>query len=368
MGGRKAIVLMPNVLITAAAHPGARGFCKSLENWAPDVTTIGTESNRTKAHASFTDHQYIVPRADEEGYVSSLQYIISEHSIDFIHIQSDLELLILADRLDELAVQSFLPSTEAITLCFDKFETATTLRNYGVPVPESHLIERPSDITTARDAFGLNFWLRSNTGGGGHGSLHVSDSTVYDLVEYWIDEYDGWEEFAAWEYLPGTNYGVDSLWNDGEPVVSHLKTRGNYGFSTGVFTSVTGATNVIHSVADSDERDKVLGIAHDAIRAVSDNPEGIFTVDLKGDSDDVPKVTELNPGRFLGTSGLYFGYAEHPLPEVYLDIVFGTNRAADRDMPNKRTLLRFFDQPPVLLTTSEYTKMVDENSDSFKIY
>jgi carbamoyl-phosphate synthase large subunit len=256
-----------------------------------------------------------------------------------------------------------------VTLCFDKFDTAKQLQTDNVPTPESVLIESSADIEAARDRFGLNFWLRSNTGGGGRGSLHVENRSIYDLVNYWIDEYDGWGEFAAWEYLPGANYGVDSLWKNGEPVLSHVKRRGNYGFSSDILSSVSGATNVIHSLSDSDERQRVLETAHNAVRSVAESPNGLFTVDLKADSNEIPKVTELNPGRFLGTSGLYFGYTDHPLPKIYLDIgCNGSSHQSIKNVPEGNTLLRFFDQPPIVMDTDKYTGITGRSHNMFKVY
>lgn len=55
------------------------------------------------------------------------------------------------------------------------------------------------------------------------------------------------------------------------------------------------------------------------MRATSDKPHGVYCVDMKEGSDGVPKVTEINIGRFFTTSN-FFAHAGLNMPAMYLEL------------------------------------------------
>ena len=125
--------------------------------------------------------------------------------------------------------------------------------------------------------------------------------------------------------MPGRNIAFHSLWKDGELVTSMARERLEYIYSYLAPSGIMGTPAVQKTVLDKE----VNKISTEAVLAVDSNFNGIASVDLKENTEGVPCVTEINPGRMFTTS-FFFSYASKTLfhdfriniPYLYTKLAF----------------------------------------------
>ena len=163
----------------------------------------------------------------------------------------------------------FLPSYEEVKLCQDKAKTAEVLGNLA---PKT-------------------FWVRDTQGAGGKGAQMCS------------------------EYLPGRNYSCELVYRAGELLGHFTKERLSYRVgSVDPLVNGIGSSAVSRCISSS----RIVDIAKDAVERVSKHcdtvPNGVYSADFKENEDGQPKVTEINAGRFLTASYVYFYSTGYNLP------------------------------------------------------
>nr|NIP67063.1 ATP-grasp domain-containing protein [Candidatus Bathyarchaeota archaeon]NIR17562.1 ATP-grasp domain-containing protein [Desulfobacterales bacterium]NIU81251.1 ATP-grasp domain-containing protein [Candidatus Bathyarchaeota archaeon]NIV67901.1 ATP-grasp domain-containing protein [Candidatus Bathyarchaeota archaeon]NIW16345.1 ATP-grasp domain-containing protein [Candidatus Bathyarchaeota archaeon] len=156
--------------------------------------------------------------------------------------------------------------------------------------------------------------LRAIRGAGGRGSLPVEN---LDHARAWVDYWEGWGSFVAEEYLPGRNMAWQALYKSGELITSLVWERIEYIISHVSPSGITGTPSVARIIENKDVDD----VAIDVVDSLTQEPNGIFSIDFKENRDQVPYVTEINPGRFFTPSYLYVE-AGFNLPEIYLKLAF----------------------------------------------
>ena len=103
------------------------------------------------------------------------------------------------------------------------------------------------------------------------------------------------------EYLPGKNIACDSLWYNGKMIASFTRERLEYPFKHISPSGITGTPTVSRIIID----ERINEIAKKAILASDSNPNGSYAVDLKGNKEDKPIVTEIDSGKFHTTTALW---------------------------------------------------------------
>jgi len=135
-------------------------------------------------------------------------------------------------------------------------------------------------------------------------------------INYW-QHFKGldYPDFMVSEFLPGHEYAWQSLWYNGELVCAQARERIEYIFGNLTPSGQTSSPSVAKTV----NRDDINEIGEAAVKAVSDRPRGVYCVDMKEGADGVPKVTEINIGRFFTTSN-FFAHAGLNMPAMYLEL------------------------------------------------
>ena len=331
------------VLVTGAAGAPALGYVRSLRMAPEPFHLIGVDCNKYQLLAAETDERYLVPRASDPGYIPILRDLIEETGAELLFAQPDVEVAVLSRRRDELPVRTFLPASETVALCQDKYRSFAQWQAAGLPVPETRLLQTEDDLRGALIDFG-NTWLRAAEGAAGRGSLHTSDFTQ---ARTWIDSHDGWGSFTAARYLSPRSVTWQSIWHDGELIVAQGRERLQWEFADRAPSGVTGITGAGITIRDA----QVDETARRAILAIDPKPHGIFAVDMTRDAAGVPNPTEINIGRFFTTT-LFFAAAGLNMPYIYTKLAFGE----EPPLPDERLnplepgllWLRGMDREPVL--------------------
>lgn len=311
------------ILLTGIGGSASSNYLDSLmiSNLTP--TIIGVDSSPEMITLSTVKDKFLIPRADDQEYMSDLIKLIDKFEIDVIHMQPDAEVRVVSANRDIVKAGIFLPEHAAITLASDKEKFAVKMRISNVPVPISGDGAKKSAFKdTCDQLFSIipKLWVRARSGAGSRASLPVSTSEqAVNWVEWWINEKNlSWQDFQISEFLPGNEYALQTIWQDGVLISAEARVRVKYLYG---FLSPSGQSST-PSVARTTSKPEVYEIGIKAIRALSSNPNGIFCVDMKTDYDGAIKVTEINAGRFFTTSN-FFAHAGVNMPEMSVRAAMG---------------------------------------------
>jgi carbamoyl-phosphate synthase large subunit len=314
---------MRRILVTGAGGAAAANFVHSLRLAPEPFFVVGSDASKFHLELAPVDARYLLPRADDPGYLEELNGLVAEERIDVVHPQPEQEVLELARNHDRVGAATLLPSVEAVALCQDKAAFAARIAEAGLPAPR---FARPHTEDDLRDATaGIletreRAWVRAVRGAGARASLPVSSpEQAIAWVRYWI-EMRGLEvsDFMVSEFLPGREFAFQSVWLDGELVTSAARERLEYVFGHLMPSGQSSSPSVARTV----HREDVNELAAQAVEAVDPQATGVFCVDLKEDEQGRPLVTEINAGRFFTTSN-FLAEAGANMPYEYVRLALG---------------------------------------------
>ena len=214
------------------------------------------------------------------------------------------------------------------------------------------MLNSPDDLRKAFGLLGEKIWIRATEGGGGRGALPTDD---YEFARIWVDRFNGWGTFTASKLLSKDTVTWLSIWYRGELVVAQTRKRLSWNFANRTLSGVTGVTRVGQTCSDP----AVDSLSLDAIKAVDDQPHGIYGVDITYGHDALPYVTEINISRFF-TTHYFFTKAGLNMPEIFCNIALDGNfPSLDKKinpLPDDLLWIRGMDVEPVLTTLDKLKK------------
>lgn len=164
---------------------------------------VAVDASWSAPGLEYADEGYVVPRADESGYVSALNAVLERESVDYVVPTNDVELLVLASHRDSLAACTTLlmPPESGVQTCADKLSTASLFSDLELRTPETVTAEEALDD-------GLEFPVVIKDRG------HDAATRGFDLAESrgelvsLVKQYDS---PIVQEYVDGREYTVDIL-------------------------------------------------------------------------------------------------------------------------------------------------------------
>lgn len=255
--------------------------------------------------------------------LTEIQQVIADYDIGFIHAQPDPEVRWLGEYRHMLSAGTFLPSSRVLRLCEDKLATARELGPDLAPVSD---LLGPEQF----NRLGGSAWMRLRRGAGSMGALPVHD---YKMADQW---WRHWQrarglDASAWmlaEILPGRDLSWTGVYSGGRLIASACKERESLMGASRNPANISSTATVQRIVVRPD----VNAQCESAVSRIDSDAQGIWMIDLREDDEGVPKVTEINCGRF-GTTSLFWARASvgrlGNLPLTYLDV--GTSQP-ERDV------------------------------------
>ena len=334
------------ILLTGCGGTPTQNIVWALRQFGDRYRIIGAEYDKYKLWLTTGfDARYVVPRADHEDYIGTINDICDAEGVALIHAQPDPEVKALSANRDELRAPMFLPTADIVALCHDKFAIKERLTAGGVGTAESIVINEPDDIDRALATLGDKIWVRAVSGAAGRGALPIEKA---EHGRMWVDYWRGWGSFIAEQFLPGRNLAWQGVYHDGELIGSIAWERLEYVMPSVAPSGITGTPAVSRLIND----DQVHEIGKKTIASVDPKPHGVYGVDMKGNVDGNPFVTEINPGRFFQPSFIY-GQAGYFIVRRFFEL--GLGHEAERPLevravvPENLYWTRGLDLAPVLM-------------------
>jgi biotin carboxylase len=306
---------MVRVLVLGAGGPAGVNTCRALNAAGHEV--FARDAN--PAHLVWCK-----PYADTTWEVA-----------DLVIPQPDSLVLELAQRGSE--PPSFLPSLATVLVCQDKFQAGIVWRRAGLRTDPSVLVDSIPCLDAAQE-LGYPHWLRARHGAGAKGAI---------LARSWKEErhwFGFWRErdpsidLVAEAFLPGRDLSWASVWHKGEVKAAFARERLEYLYPHLTPEGLTGTPTRARIVCEP----AVDEMAAAAVRAIDEEPHGIFSVDLREDADGVPRPTEINAGRFSTTVGLWSLQPGSNLVNAAVELAL-TGSCEFEPLPEGLTLSRHID-------------------------
>jgi carbamoylphosphate synthase large subunit len=309
------------VIISCAGSGGANNLIRSIRasKYGDSVTTVGVDANKYLINKALSEHKYVVPYGSDEGYLDAINEIVARHDADLFIPQHETEILEVAKRRDELDCRTLLPKAETVELCLDKYRLNQRLDELGFQVPKTVSIGEMS-ISEAFEELAPGeqpLWCRTRFGSSSFEAQPMySVEQARQWVTYWTERAGfSREEFTFSEFLPGRDFHILTLWNDGELLIGKGNERNQYffGVNTGVATPLVG-----RQLYDEDLQRTCEEIA----RSLDVEATGNFGFDFRQDPDGVPKLTEINIGKFSMVNHFFNFSGDYNMAEIFLNVCF----------------------------------------------
>lgn len=337
---------MLTVLVTGAGGNIGTSMIRGLRKWDRNVYVVGTDVSKYYSFLSQADETYRVPPASDEEYFDHLSEIVEEESVDVVLPSNGWEVKALSGRPDAVSAATALPEGDPVGVFQDKWKLSQALDDTDIPKPESILVEEPSDVETAVNTISTaDVWVRG---------IEIKDypgrrMRHRDRIVDWIDYHDGWGSSTISAYLGGADLTWLGVYDEGTLVCSQSRQRLDYGESRSWGTGAPTVSRTIH-------RDDLNELGRRSIEAVDDDPNGVYFADFRADEDDVPHLTEVNPGRLGTTSSAFYLRAGLNLTALLVQIALGEDYDAPRTFDALSEDLHYISKAscdPVIVTGAE---------------
>lgn len=294
------------VLITACGNVYMPGTTDSIRNNGErKIRLIGADMNHDDTILQMVDQYYQVPRGDDPSYADAILDICVKEHVDVVIPIMSVELVTLAQNADKFAkagVALSVSNLEALKIANNKLALFEYMQENGIPTPKFMPVREVADVDRAVEYIGVPVVFKTTEGSGSRGMRIIDPSksrfdilfhekptsayvTLQDFKET-LQEGD-MPEMLAMEYLPGHEYSVDLLCEDGKVFYS-LCRRG-----LNVQTSII----LDGVVEDKPEITQLCSQVAEKLKLT-----GNIGFDVKERSDGTPVIMECNPRATAGIS------------------------------------------------------------------
>ena len=319
------------VLITACGNVYMPGTTASIRNNGErKIRLIGADMNHDDTILQMVDQYYQVPRGDDPNYAKVLLDICIKEHVDVVIPIMSAELVALAENEEmfrDAGVTLSISNLESLKIANNKLALFEYMKANGIPVPKFWMVNSVEDVDAAIEHIGVPVVFKTTEGSGSRGMRIIDPSkSRFDILfhEKPTSAYVTLQDFKetlqegdmppmlAMEYLPGHEYTVDMLCDNGKVLYNMCRRGLNVQTSIildGVVEDKPEITNLCAQVAEKLKLTGNIGF------------------DVKERADGTPVIMECNPRATAGVSEftasgvnlLYLNIKRclgEPLPEV----------------------------------------------------
>jgi len=296
------------VLITGAGAPGAPGIIKSLRLVKErKIKIIGVDMDKNAVGFTVVDKYYLVPPAEDKNFIKKIKIITKEEKVNVIIPLVTLELFKFAkykNDFEKKGIKVSVSELESVKIANNKYLLMKHCIENNIPTPAFKLVKNYKKFEKA--VFDLdypkkNVCFKPPVSMGLRGFRVLTKKldrlellmkqkptnvlTTLEEVRPVLKNARPFPELIVMEYLPGEEYSVDVLVNEGEPliVVPRLREKLKMGISF-VGTAINDK--------------EIINYSKRIVETLKLN--GNIGFQFKRDKNGIPKIIECNP-RVQGT-------------------------------------------------------------------
>jgi biotin carboxylase len=344
------------VLVTSAGNAPSNNLARSLRAGSEPVFIVGCHDDQFVLKNSAADMNYRIPPTGHPQWARTLRDVLEAEAVQLIIPTVDADVTALSHARERLHRYLFLPSASLLETCQDKYRLIALLRDHGLDVPATYPVEDPKGITGIfrKLGGGRPLWCRVRTGAGALGALPVqTPEQARSWIRYWSEMRGvAASSFILSEYLPGRDFGCQSLWKNGELVLVKTYERLSYLGTGRQPAEISSAAALSKTVAEP----RVVDACVKAIRLLDARVSGIFSVDLKENVSGVPCITEINAGRFSSATNIVDLVGMHNMAATFVRLARGepVELRQKYDAVEDWYMLRGIDGLPCIFHASEF--------------
>ena len=291
------------VLITAAGNvfmPGTTACLKN--NGERNIRLIGADMNDDKTMLEMFDAYYPVPRGDDPKYVDTILEICKKENVDIVLPIMSVELNELSKNKKKFESEGIYVSVsdiESLKIANDKLSLLNYMKKSGIVCAEFYEVNSIQELEARVRTLGYpekRVCVKTTNGSGSRGFRILDankskfDAFMHDkpnsntiqleeMVEI-LKEADIFPRLLVMEYLPGTEYTVDLLVDNGKVLCNCCRKSTNMENSImldGIIDDNKAVLEVCAKVAENLKLDGNIGF------------------DVKERKDGTPIIMECNP-------------------------------------------------------------------------
>lgn len=294
------------VLITACGNVYMPGTTASIKNNGErKIRLIGADMNHDDTILQMVDQYYQVPRGDDPNYAKAILDICVKEHVDVIIPIMSAELITLAENEEmfrNVGVTLSISNLESLKIANNKLALFEYMKANDIPVPKFWQVNSVEDVDPAIEHIGVPVVFKTNEGSGSRGMRIIDPSkSRFDILfhEKPTSAYVTLQDFKetlqegdmppmlAMEYLPGHEYTVDMLCDNGK-VLYNMCRRG-----LNVQTSI-----ILDGVVE--DKPEITNLCAQVAEKLKLN--GNIGFDVKERADGTPVIMECNPRATAGVS------------------------------------------------------------------
>ena len=227
------------ILVSAAGSPTMPGQIKCFKNNGErNIRIVGVDMLDDPITRQLVDVFYQVPAAEDPAYCDCLLNICKKEKVDIYFTNISAEVSAISKRkseFDDIGTIVSMSNLESIKTANNKLETYRVLKASGISVPEFYEIKSVEDFKKSCVALGypdkaVCLKVVNSSGSRGvriidskksryqifvHGKPNSFYTSYEDMISI-LEEADELDEMMLIPYLPGNEYTVDLLADNGE--------------------------------------------------------------------------------------------------------------------------------------------------------
>lgn len=348
------------LLFTSAGNGSSNNLARSIRAGAGSSYIVGCNADQFSLKKSDADRNYVVPPADHPEWGAVLHWIMKTERLNLIIPTVDSDVESLSHARKNLGEYLFLPNETVLGVCRDKYRLISLLRRNGIDAPETYPVRDLKNVNRIFQQLkgGRPLWCRVRSGAGSLGALPVQmPEQARSWIRYW-KEMRGVPvtAFLLSEYLPGRDFGCQSVWKDGRLVLIKTYERLSYlgmGSQPSRFSSVAALAKTVFEP-------KVVDTCVRAIKLLDAKASGVFSVDLKEDVRGNPCITEVGVGRFTSATNIFDMTGKHNMARTFVQLAQGlpVKIKDNYDAAPDWYMMRDLDGPPRIFHASQFADSI----------
>jgi carbamoyl-phosphate synthase large subunit len=328
---------------------------RSLRAGPEPIFIAGCHHDRFVLKNSAADRNYLTPPVGHSHWAQALRHALEAEAVQVIIPTVDTDVTVLSREREWLDRYLLLPSASVVETCQDKYSLYTFLYNRGIAVAATFEVEDLKSIPNIFRQLGdaRPLWCRVRKGAGGLGALPVrTPEQTRGWIRYWCDMRKiQVNSFILSEYLPGRDFGCQSVWKAGELILVKTYERLSY-LVTG---SQPAEVSSIAALAKTVTEQRIVDPCVKTIRLLDAKASGVFSIDLKENTGGIPCITEINVGRFSSATNIVDLIGRHNMATTFVRLASGQSVQLRQvyDATEDWYMLRDIDSTPKLFHASE---------------